>query len=162
NRRMDGFLTDTVNDDYALGYYTEADRPFHNSLAKNFTVCDRYFCSILGPTFPNRMYSHAAQTDRLSNTFVLSTLPIICDRLAASGVSLTVYCSNRLSCGLWRPRSASLSNHYQHFLIDAAAGTLPSFAFVDPAFTIVDLGEGNDDHPHADIRAGDAFMARTF
>src|SRR5262245_52995279 len=73
NRRMDGFLIDTHNDDYALGYYQKEDRPFHNTLASLFTVCDRYFCSILGPTFPNRMFSHAAQTDRLSNTFVLST-----------------------------------------------------------------------------------------
>ena len=162
NRRMDGFLTDTVNDDYALGYYTEADRPFHNSLAKNFTVCDRYFCSILGPTFPNRMYSHAAQTDRLSNTFVLSTLPTIWDRLAAAGVSGTYYFSNLPFLGLWGPKYVSISKPYQQFLLDAAAGRLPAVSFVDPAFTILDLGEGNDDHPHADIRAGDAFLARTF
>ncbi len=162
NRRMDGFLTDTVNDDYALGYYTEADRPFHNSLAGNFTVCDRYFCSILGPTFPNRMYHHAAQTDRLSNTFALSTLPTIWDRLAAAGVSGTYYFSNLPFLGLWGPKYVSISKPYQQFLIDAAAGTLPSVSFVDPAFTILDLGEGNDDHPHADIRAGDAFLARTF
>src|SRR5262249_868865 len=69
HRKMDGFLLDTKNDVYSIGYYTEIDRPFHNSLARQYTVCDRYHCSILGPTFPNRMFSHAAQTDRLINSF---------------------------------------------------------------------------------------------
>jgi phospholipase C len=162
NRRMDGFLTDTHNDDYALGYYKRLDRPFYNSLANLYTVCDRYFCSFLGPTFPNRMFSHSAQTDRLSNTFVLSTLPTIWDRLAAAGVSGTYYFSNLPFLGLWGNKYIPISRPYQQFLLDAAAGTLPAVSFVDPAFTITDTGDGNDDHPHADIRAGDAFLARTF
>jgi phospholipase C len=162
DRRMDGFLTDTHNDDYALGYYKKQDRPFHSALASHFTVCDRYFCSFLGPTFPNRMFSHSAQTDRLSNTLVLSTLPTIWDSLAAVGVSATYYFSNLPFLGLWGPRYVGISRPYQQFLLDAAAGTLPSVSFVDPRFTIADMGEGNDDHPHADIRAGDAFLARTF
>ena len=162
NRRMDGFLLDANNDVYALGYYKRADRPFHNALASHFTVCDRYFCSFLGPTFPNRIFSHSAQTDRLSNTFTLSTLPTIWDRLAAAGVSARYYFSNLPFLGLWGPRYISISLPYQQFLNDAAAGTLPSVSFVDPRFTITDLGDGNDDHPHADIRAGDAFLAQTF
>jgi phospholipase C len=162
HKRMDGFLLDPANDTYAIGYYTEADRPFHNSLARAYTVCDRYFCSILGPTFPNRMFSHAAQTDRLSNTFVLSTLPTIWDRLQAAGISATYYFSNLPFLGLWGPKYISISRPYAQFLTDAAAGTLPAVSFIDPSFTIADQGEGNDDHPHADIRAGDAFLAQTF
>jgi len=162
NRRMDGFLLDAQNDVYALGYYTKPDRPFHNALARHYTVCDRYFCSFLGPTFPNRLFSHSAQTDRLSNTFTLSTLPTIWDRLAAAGVSATYYFSNLPFLGLWGPKYIAISRPYQQFLADAAAGTLPSVSFVDPRFTISDMGEGNDDHPHADIRAGDAFLAQTF
>ena len=162
NRRMDGFLLDAQNDAYALGYYTKPDRPFHNALASHYTVCDRYFCSFLGPTFPNRMFSHSAQTDRLSNTFTLSTLPTIWDRLAAAGVSAKYYFSNLPFLGLWGPKYIPISRPYQQFLADAAGGTLPSVSFVDPSFTISDMGEGNDDHPHADIRAGDAFLAQTF
>jgi len=162
NGKMDGFLVDTVNDDYALGYYTEPDRPFHNALARHYTVCDRYFCSILGPTFPNRMFSHAAQTDRLSNTFTLSVLPTIWDRLALAGVSASYYFSNLPFLGLWGPKYVPISRTYAQYLIDAASGNLPAVSFVDPRFTIADLGEGNDDHPHADIRAGDAFLEQTF
>src|SRR5437762_2917774 len=39
-----------------------------------------------GHAVPNRMYQHAAQTDRLRNTFEPSTLPTIWDRLAAAGL----------------------------------------------------------------------------
>ena len=162
NHRMDGFLTDSNNDEYALGYYTREDRPFHNSLASAFTVCDRYFCSFLGPTFPNRMFSHSAQTDRLSNTLVLSTLPTIWDQLAAAGISGTYYFSNLPFLALWGNKYLGISRPYGQFLADAASGNLPAVSFVDPNFTLSDMGEGNDDHPHADIRAGDAFLANTF
>src|SRR5579872_245882 len=79
--KMDGFLTDTANDAYAISYYEATDRPFMSSLARNFTTCDRYFCSILGPTYPNRFFQHAARTDRIDNTMALSSLPTIWDQL---------------------------------------------------------------------------------
>src|SRR5207253_2414356 len=67
NGQMDGFLHAGNNDLYSIGYYGEADIPFYASLAQNYTTCDRYFASILGPTFPNRLFLHAAQTDRLDD-----------------------------------------------------------------------------------------------
>jgi phospholipase C len=33
---------------------------------------------------------------------------------------------------------------------------------VDPRYTLIDDGEGNDDHPHADLRAGEAFLGQVF
>lgn len=38
-----------------MGYYTREDLPFHYALADAFTLCDHYFCSVLGPTDPNRL-----------------------------------------------------------------------------------------------------------
>ena len=46
-------------------------------------MCDRYFASILGPTFPNRIYLHSGVTDRLDDSFTRVDLPTIWDRLAA-------------------------------------------------------------------------------
>ena len=57
-----------TNDTFSIGYYEEADLPFFSALARNYTTLDNYFASILGPTFPNRVFQHAAQTDRISNT----------------------------------------------------------------------------------------------
>src|SRR5262249_44391168 len=85
NGRMDGFLTDTENDSFAISYYLQSDRPFMGSLATHYTACDRYFCAILGPTYPNRIFQHAGQTDRLQNTFTVSQLPTIWDRLNQPG-----------------------------------------------------------------------------
>ena len=160
--KMDGFLLDTANDIYCIGYYGPKDIPFYAALARHYTTCDRYFPSILGPTFPNRIFLHAAQTDRLSNTATLSTLPTIWDRLAAAGVSANYYYNNLPFLGLWGPKYLGISRPYADFLLSAATGTLPAVSFVDPIYTVLDDGTGNDDHPHADIRKGDRFLHDTF
>src|SRR5882724_2983894 len=89
----DGFLRSGANDDYVTGYYVEDDRPFFSALARNYTTLDRSFCSILGPTFPNRFFLHSAQTDRLENTLVSTNAPTIWDKLLAAGVSAQYYWS---------------------------------------------------------------------
>jgi phospholipase C len=75
--KMDGFLKPASNSIFAIGYYQETDLPFRSALARNYTTCARYFPSVLGPTFPNRLFQHAGQTDRLDNSLTLSTLPTI-------------------------------------------------------------------------------------
>jgi len=160
--RMDGWLRTTTNDIYCVGYYAAADLPFFSAFAQNFTTLDNYFPSILGPTFPNRVFSHAAQTDRLSNTLTISTLPTIWDRLAAAGVSNKYYFSNVPFLALWGDKYIPISATLDQFLLDAAAGKLPAVSVVDPRFTILDDGEGNDDHPHADVRAGEAFLGKIY
>jgi phospholipase C len=160
--KMDGFLRAGTNDIYSIGYYGQKNIPFYAALARHYTTCDRYFPSILGPTFPNRLFLHAAQTDRLSNTPALTTLPTIWDRLAAAGVSANYYYSNLPFLGLWGPKYVGIARPYADFLVAAAAGTLPAVSFVDPIYTVLDDGTGNDDHPHADIRKGDRFLYDTF
>ncbi len=68
NGAMDGFVTShlpiSANDAVlAMGYYTRADIPFYYAVADAFTICDNYFCSVLGPTDPNRLYTMAASID---------------------------------------------------------------------------------------------------
>ena len=158
---MDSFLAGT-NDGYAIGYYVEADRPFHSALAREFTTFDRFFSSILGETFANRFFMHAAQTDRLENSLDLSTLPTIWDRLIEKGVSARYYFSDASFLWLWGAKYLPISRTYQQFLDDAENGTLPSVAFVDPRFIDEATGTSGDDHPHADIRVGDAFLAEIY
>lgn len=160
---MDGFLRSGSNDTYAIGYYGPADVPFHSALAAHYTTLDAYFCSILGPTFPNRIFQHAAQTDRLDDSIFFSTLPTIWDRLIEAGVSARYYFSNLPFLALWGQKYIPIAAPFHQFLSDAASGTLPSVAFVDPRFTLIDDGAfANDDHPHADIRSGDAFLSQVF
>jgi phospholipase C len=162
NGKMDGWLRTTTNDTFSIGYYIEEDLPFFGALARNFTTLDNYFPSILGPTFPNRVFQHAAQTDRLSNTLNISTLPTIWDSLAAAGVSHKYYYSNVPFLALWGIKYIGISALFADFQEDAATGNLPAVSFLDPRFTILDDGEGNDDHPHADVRAGEGFLAQVY
>jgi phospholipase C len=66
---MDAFMTAHLSSDGAtngpvtMGYYTSADLAFYYALANAFTVCDGYFCSVLGPTDPNRLMGMSAWID---------------------------------------------------------------------------------------------------
>jgi phospholipase C len=58
--KMDQWLpahrkADGENGPYVMGYYKRADIPFQFALAEAFTICDASYCSVLGPTWPNRM-----------------------------------------------------------------------------------------------------------
>ena len=162
NGVCDGFLRSGQNDAYAIGYYTGRDLRFLGPAARYWTACDRYFAPFMGPTFPNRLYLHAAVTDRTTNTQTLSSLPTIWDRLAARGLKGRNYYMNIPTVLLWGPKYASIARPYAEFLLDCRLGRLPHVAFVDPLFTSSSEGTAADDHPHADIRAGEYFLARTY
>jgi phospholipase C len=159
---MNGFLLDPSNDTYCIGYYGQQDIPFYSALAQNYTTCNRYFPSILGPTFANRMFIHAAQTDRLTDSIAPTSLPTIWDNLAAANVSGAYYFNNVPYLALWGIKYIGITKTYDQFKSDAANGTLPAVSFLDPRYTILDDGTGNDNHPHADIREGDKFLYDVF
>jgi len=59
--KMDNWLpahrkADKQNGPYVMGHFTRDDIPFHYALADAFTICDGYYCSVMGPTYPNRLY----------------------------------------------------------------------------------------------------------
>jgi phospholipase C len=155
----DGWLRAGSNDDYAIGYYTQADLAFLGQAVPQWTTFSRYFSAILAETYPNRIYQHAAQTDRIRNANTLCTLPTIWDRLAAAGLSGRYYYSDVPFLALWGAKYVPIGRPIGAFFADCAAGTLPHVAFVDPRFIDENSGTSGDDHPHADIRNGEAFMA---
>jgi phospholipase C len=156
--RCDGWLRAGDNDTYAIGFYTKKDLAFYAAAATRWTVGDRYFSAIMAGTFANRIYQHAAQTDRLANTFELCTLPTIWDRLASAGVEGRYYFSDLPFLALWGERYVDIARPIGQFFLDAAAGTLPPVSFVEPRFLGEEVGASNDDHPFADVRNGQAFM----
>jgi phospholipase C len=106
NGKMDGFVTahlaaDGVAGQYTMAYFKRDDVPFHWALADAFTICDGYHCSMLGPTWPNRLYLMTGQVDPAGvaggpvySNFVPAagyswkTYP---EMLTASGVSWKIY-----------------------------------------------------------------------
>jgi phospholipase C len=158
----DGWMRAGNNDEYAIGYYGASDVPFYAGAARDWTACDRYFAAIMGPTFPNRMYQHAAQTDRLSNTFQPSTLPTIWDRLSAGGLTGRYYFQDAPFLALWGSKYLPISRPYRSFLLACATGRLPHVSYVDPRFLEELTGTTSDDHPNADIRNGQAFLNQVY
>jgi len=114
----DGFVreyTDSVEEegfapkrgDAAMGYHTRAQLPIAYALADQFAICDRWFCSVLGPTWPNRFFLHSAQSNgRINNAFPDDlvngfTWPTIYDRLNAAGITWGAYWSDLSFLLLW-------------------------------------------------------------
>ena len=71
--RNSGFV-ESGSGPVAMGYWQAADQPFYYSVARHFPIADRYFCSVLGPTFPNRRYLISAT----SLGMIDDTVPVLC------------------------------------------------------------------------------------
>ncbi|HEX5192262.1 MAG TPA: alkaline phosphatase family protein [Solirubrobacteraceae bacterium] len=86
---------------FTMGYYERRDIPFHFALAESFTICDGYHCSLLGPTWPNRMYLMSGWIDPNGTaggpitTNVVPTPPYSWttypERLEQAGISWQIY-----------------------------------------------------------------------
>jgi phospholipase C len=162
NGACDGWLRAGNNDLYAIGYYTQNDLPFYAGAAQNWTVLDNYFSAIMAGTYPNKIYQHAGQTDRLENSLSISSLPTIWDRLADHSLEGKYYFSDVPFLALWGTKYLHLMHHVSEFLDDCASGNLPHVSMVDPRFLGEALGVTNDDHPHADIRNGQVFLSEIY
>lgn len=168
----DGWLhPDTGNDEYALSFYGPDDIPVWSQLVRGYQAYDRWFCSVLGPTYPNRYYLHSAQSHGMKNNdfppqraeenpvwLTGWDWPTIWTLMSNAGMTSAYYFSNLPVLGLWGARHAQHGRHISSFYADAAAGTLPQVSFLDPWF-VEPQGLANDDHPHADIRLGQAFLS---
>ena len=78
--RNDGFTTSiedidpTADNTLGMGHWTEDDLPFYAGLARTFPLADRWFCSCLGPTFPNRRFLMAATANGLIDDVMASII----------------------------------------------------------------------------------------
>jgi phospholipase C len=158
NGACDGWLRAGSNDTYAIGYYQQKDLAFLGSAASGWTTFSRYFAAIMAETYPNRIYQHAGQTDRIHNSSTTCTLPTIWDRLAVAGLSGRYYYGDIPFLSLWGSKYIPISHPVATFFADCAAGTLPNVSYVDPRFLDESSGTSGDDHPHADIRTGETYM----
>jgi len=176
---------------FPIGYYSNFDQqgnrkavpdlPVTGALAEHYAVLDRYFCSFAGETFPNRFYQHAAQTDRDHNSFALTKLPSIWDQLSplpnTNGVPTGGYFFRDLPyLALWGTKYFAFWHPFADgdadalgipvttpsFIDTVAAGNLPNVSYIDPAFDTEGNGTSADDHPLADIRLGERFIADAY
>jgi phospholipase C len=163
----DGFLAkESGNDEFALCYYNRGDLGFIHEAARQYTLYDRYFCSLLASTWPNRYYKWSAQSGGIINNnppagTAGNQWETIFDRALGRGLSARYYASDLPFSAVWGARGISWTNPVERFYNDCAAGTLPNVSIVDPPFRDGGGADGvsADEHPLGDVRLGQAFMS---
>ena len=174
NGEMSGFVASYLKKDPApsthdrvMGYYNDAFLNIYDYLAREYKVCDRWFCSHPGPTYPNRFISLSGQTPSLNNIEIGGDLAgavkdrTIFDILTAGGVSWNYVESNIAFLRMFDRYRVDERNiiQRQQFIEKAKAGQLPAVTWIDPNFGELEIdNEANDDHPPADVRQGQALI----
>ncbi|MGH2829623.1 MAG: alkaline phosphatase family protein [Actinomycetota bacterium] len=177
--RMNGFHHASGID--SLGYYNEADVPFLGWMAKNYVTFSRYFSSVMGPTYPNRIYWLAGQGGGFKNNVIpgpqLGFVPddftdgdpepdghdwaCVFHQLDQAGIPWTYYHHDLATVMLFFNRveeNPGKVRFIADYFADAAAGLLTPIVFLDPSFVTI----GNDDHPTRDIAFGQRYLYDTF
>ena len=144
----------------AMGYWESDDLPFYHSMARLFPIGDRYFCSVMAQTYPNRRFLIAGtalgniSTDVTGISKVDAPNGTIFDRLNEHGISWKDYYPDLPTCALFEPvllNNPTKAVHVSQFFADAASGSLPAFSLVDP-YT-------NFSEEDGDISVGEGYAA---
>jgi len=158
----------------AMGYHVREHLPVTHGLADKFTVCERWFSSVMGPTWPNRYYIHGCSSGGGKTNFPNPFLKTLWHHCDDAGLTSRNYFSDvpwvtgafpliptvwgKLADGFEGFSLDSLTNPntMSRFFDDAASGDLPNFAIIDPGFT------SNDDHPDHNIQLGQILIGSIY
>ncbi len=164
-----------------MGYYDAEDLPVYDHLASEYCVVDRWFSSVPGATWPNRLYSVAgrAEGSRDDKPVPVYELPSFVRYLDQHQVGWRWYSFDPATLRAIDPEyrlskhdrfafvdarklstlerlAGELTEEGPSFLDDVEAGKLPQVSWIDPRFKDLRvLGpDSNDDHPPSDVIAG--------
>lgn len=147
---MDGFVRSSNGAREPMGYYTPEVLPFAYSLASQFTIGDRWFSSVPGPTYPNRRVLLAGTAYGATVTAFETLLDpppphgTIFDVLSAHQINWCDYFSDLPMTSVIPSIILKHADHHApiaKFCHDCQAGTLPAVSFVDPRIGILsDIG----------------------
>ena len=145
---------------WVMGYYTREDLPAHYALADGFCVPDRFFCSVMSSTWPNRFYGHTGSSKGVKNNDLpeggngIYDQQSIYETLIDAGLGWRYFYTDAPYIGLlhdhWDPARIDM---IEEFFTRVEDGDLPEFTWIDPGFG------WNDDHPPHHVRAGQMFLA---
>jgi phospholipase C len=172
-----------------MGYYNADDLPVYDHLAAQYCVVDRWFSSVPGATWPNRLYAVAGRAagTRDDVSPPLYDLPSFVRHLDDAGVDWGWYSFDPGTLRAVDPEyrlshhsrfsyvdSRKLSTREREidevmqedasFLDDIASNELPKVSWIDPRFKDLRvLGpDSNDDHPPSDVLAGQDLVLQVY
>lgn len=177
----DGFLKTRTDrslpaDLYPISYYGRTDLPIMAALAEGYTTFDNYFCSMLGPTWENRLYQLTGTTqvgmDEVIDHFPrndaerpCSIQTTIFDRVRQAGLRTAYYYHGEPMTGLFQnKRYDDIAFTIDRFWEDARRGNLANVVFVDPDYTddAEDRGTSNDYHHRGNLLVAEGFLAQVY
>lgn len=164
--------------DNIMGYYTRGSLPTLHALADDFTICDHWFSSLPGPTWPNRFFALSGTSSGKVmmpegfehphlGTVIAQTQPTIFDHLNAGRRSWKIYYhdfpSSLIFKNLRAPHNLANYAHIDEFFnkTDALLSDedIPEFAFIEPKYLGIDQ---NDDHPPHNIMKAEKLIADVY
>lgn len=146
----------------AMGYHDRSQIPLYYWFADNFAICDNWFSSVLGPTWPNRFYLTATTSkSKKDNTPIFAGAPdTIFDALEDKKVSNKNYAAGVVNWYVGgfpgKVLQKNPSAKIDAFFDAARDGKLPAFSLIDPDYM------ASDDHPDHNIQRGQAFVASVY
>jgi len=139
------------------------------ALARQYTICDRWFSSVAGPTLPNRAFAHFGTSfGRLDmSPLYFSKQTSIYERLKAAGVQSKIYYYSQATGGTMGI-TFLLTNQRSYFGLwgdfqnDCKKNRLPQYSFVEPPYHDDGAVIAADQHPDNNIQAGDNFIRQVY
>jgi len=139
-------------------------------------VCDHWFASVPGPTWPNRFFLHAGTargflvTPETPAQFVSQfwtspyDMPTIFESLSDRGLTWTVYFDDYAQAFALRRLHpyGDRFQRYEQFAQDVARGTLPTYAFIEPRSFSAPGYPANDQHPPHNLLEGEKLIAEVY
>lgn len=162
---------------FIMGYYPLDFLPALHGLARDFTICDHWFSSLPGPTWPNRFFALTGTANGRVNMpgdtthradlagYFQQTQPTVFDRLNEREVHWKVYFHDIPQTTVLAqqrlPHNAARYFYIDGFFTDARGPEkeFPEFCLIEPDYMGVDQ---NDDHPPHDIMRAEKLIADVY
>jgi len=177
-----GFVQDFVNcfpsssvadRQEVMKFHARGALPALHALAENFTICDRWFSSLPGPTWPNRLFVHSGTSlgrvtmpeGVMNANLHWYNQTTLYDRLNEKQISWKVYFGDvpqsLVLVNQWAPRNMIHYHHMQRFLEHAAGpeAEFASYVFIEPTYN---QPGANDDHPCHNVLEGEKLIAEVY
>lgn len=158
--------------------FTPDQLPVLNALAKEFVICDNWRASMPGPTWPNRMFVHAASSAGLDHSPTTAEIAkwetiggfnfpngTLFDALKAKGITRRLYAGDDF------PMVSALKGiqlddirAYSNFADDLKQPKYPySYVFIEPNYDVLNQYKNStSQHPLTDIRLGEGLIKATY
>lgn len=182
-----GFVADYAKVDPAhpgeiMKCYAPEQLPVITTLAREFAVCDHWFSSMPGPTWPNRFFIHAASsggldhsptTENIASSILVNGYKFdngtIYDCLDDEGLSWTIYKGDAFPqalaiSGMTVRLAEGRFRDFEDFSVHVQdPGYSTSYAFIEPDYHVsADFVCGNSQHPKDDVTRGEAVLKKVY